>query len=142
VRAKVTTRVLAVLRTGRIALALALAAGGLTLGACGEDDEGTIPRDDAEALLQEVDTLEQNVEGGDCSLATGTTDRLREQVRLLPKEVGAETKEDLFDLVTNLQNLVDEQCAEASELDTPTPNTGATGAQGSEGGGGSEESGD
>ena len=137
-----TTRVLAVLRTGRIALALALAAGGLTLGACGEDDEGTIPPDDADALLQEVDNLQQNVDGGDCSLAAGTADRLFEQVRLLPKEVGQETKQDLFNLVTNLENLVDEQCAEASEPDTPTPDTGATGAQGSEGEGGSDESGD
>lgn len=125
------TRVLAVLRTGRIALALALAAGALALSACGDDEDGTIPQSDADTLLGLVDQLEQNVADGNCSLAPGTVDQMMRAVNGLPEEVGFETKQDLRDLITNTENLVGEQCEEESGPDGgPGPDTGATGAEG------------
>src|SRR5215211_3686484 len=121
-RAVVVSRLARVLRSGRTALALALAAGSLALSACGGDEGGTIPQANADALLQEVENLEQNVETGQCSLATASVDRLRQGIDDLPKEVGIETKSGLFDLVDRLQNLVDTQC---EPVDTgPTGETG------------------
>ena len=127
------SRLARVLRTGRIALALALAAGAMGLAACGDDEDGTIPPEAADALLSEVDTLQQNVEADQCSNAAASVLRLREQVDLLPKEVGEPTKDDLRDLIDNLQTLVSEQCEETEEPQetTTTPPTGATGEDGS-----------
>jgi hypothetical protein len=132
-RAVVTSTLAGVLRSGRISLALALAAGALGLSACGDDEGGTIPPEDADALLAEVDTLEQSVEDGECSLAAASADRLRLGVDQLGKEVGEPTKDDLRDLTDSLQTLVSEQCDEAQEpTETTTePPTGASGADGS-----------
>jgi hypothetical protein len=116
------TTLAAVLRSGRTAPALALAGAALLLGACGSDDEGgTIPAENANAMLGQVDRVEANVEDGNCSLAAGAVSQLRDQVDALPAETGAETKGELFRLVDNLGELVDDpdQCNE--------PDTGATG---------------
>ena len=116
------TTLAAVLRSGRTAPALALAGAAIGLAACGSSDEGgTIPPEDANAMLAQVDRVESNVEDGNCSLAAGAVSQLRDQVDALPAETGAETKGELFRLVDNLGELVDDpsQCEE--------PETGATG---------------
>lgn len=116
------TTLAAVLRSGRTAAAMALAGAVLFLGACGSDDEGgTIPPKNADAMLAQVDRVESNVEDGNCSLAEGAVSQLRDQVDALPAETGAQTKGELFKLVDRLGELVDDpdQCEE--------PDTGATG---------------
>jgi hypothetical protein len=132
-RSPVTSTLAAVLRSGRISLALALAAGALGLSACGDDEGGTIPPENADALLAEVETLEQSIEADQCSNAAASVARLQDQVDLLPKEVGEPTKDDLRDLTDNLQTLVASDCDEAQEAPdtTTTPGTGATGQGGS-----------
>ena len=115
------SRLARVLRSGRTALALALAAGSMALAACGGDEGGTIPQANADALLEQVDRLEQDVASGNCSLATDAVNDLTTQINALPKEVGLETKNDLRDLATNLEDLLS-QCQE--------PDTGASGESG------------
>ena len=116
------TTLAAVLGSGRTAPALALACAAFALGACGSDDKGgTIPPQNSDAMLAQVDRVESNVEDGNCSLAAGAVKQLSDQVDALPAEAGVETKEELRRLVTNLSELVDDpaQCEE--------PDTDATG---------------
>jgi hypothetical protein len=114
------TRLAGVLRPGRRALALALAVVAMGVAACGSDEGGTIPSGDAEALLNQLDEVQASIEDGNCEIAQSQVGQLREQVNLLPKEVGAETKGALFRLVGNLEDLVEDpsQCRE--------PDTGTT----------------
>jgi hypothetical protein len=126
------SRLARVLRSGRKALALALAAGALTLAACGDDESGTIPPANADQMVQQVDQIEAAVEQGECTSAQTDVSQLEGAIFTLPKEVGTKTKEDLRDLATNLSNLVASQCEETPEVETTTvPETGATGAEGS-----------
>ena len=116
------TTLAAVLRSGRTAPALAFAGAVVVLGACGSDDEGgTIPPENANAMLAQVDRVQSNVDEGNCSLAAGSVQQLRDQVDALPSDTGVETKSELFRLVDNLDELVHDpdQCEE--------PDTGATG---------------
>ena len=95
------------------------------VAACGSDEGGTIPKDAAGAMLEQLDQVEANVEDGECFLAGNDADQLEDQVNSLPKQVGVETKDDLRTLVTQLQSLINKQCNEAD-----TGATGATGASG------------
>jgi hypothetical protein len=132
VRAIVVSRLARVLRTGRTALALALAAGAVTLAACGDDEGGTIPPANADQMIDQVDQIETAVEQGECTSAQTDVSQLQGAIFSLPKDVGVDTKNDLRDLATNLGNLVTTQCEEPEETpETTTPETGATGAEGS-----------
>jgi hypothetical protein len=126
------SRLAAVLRPGRIALALALATGSVALAACGDDGGGTIPPTNADQMIQQVDQIEAALEQGECTSAQTDVSQLEGAIFTLPKEVGVQTKEDLRDLATNLGNLVASQCEEAPEApETTTPPEGTTGADGS-----------
>lgn len=113
------TRLAAVPTPGRRALSTALALTAVGLGACGSED-GTIPPQDAEALLAQLENVEAAVEDRDCTSAQTEVSQLTVAVNALPKEVGVETKESLRRLTENLSELVNdpEQCDEP---------TGATG---------------
>jgi hypothetical protein len=118
-------------------LALVLALSALGLGACGSGDEGSIPQDDAEALLATLSEVEESAEAGDCTTATTDATQLVNEVNLLPKEVGEETKADLRDAANNLVELTRDptKCKEPDDERTTTTETGATGAFGVEEGG-------
>jgi hypothetical protein len=124
------SRLARVLRSGRTALALALAAGSVALAACGDDEGGTIPQEKAAGMLATVDRLQQNAADGNCTLADDAASDLRSQVDQLPKEVGEQTKSDLFDLVNRLEDLLS-QCQEpdagtSGETGVVTPTTSTT----------------
>jgi hypothetical protein len=118
-------------------LALALVLSALGLAACGSDEGGTIPQDDADALLATVDQVEASVDAGDCTTATTDATQLVTQINALPKEVGEETKAELRDAANNLAALTQDptECEEPDEEQTTTTETGATGAFGFEEGG-------
>jgi hypothetical protein len=115
------TRLAAVLRPGPRSLAPALAVLALGVAGCGSDIEKTIPPENADAMLAQLDQIESSTQNGDCEIAQNGVLQLREQAGMLPKEVGAETKETLFELVDNLEGLVESQCEQ--------PATGATGPE-------------
>jgi hypothetical protein len=104
---------------GRRALSTALALAVVGLGACGSED-GTIPPQEAEALLAQLEKVEAAVEDDDCTTAQTEVSQLTVAVNALPEEVGVETKESLRRLTENLSELVNDpdQCEEP---------TGATG---------------
>ena len=113
------TRLAAVPTPGRRVLPAALALAAIGLGACGSED-GTIPAQEAEALLAQLEQVEAAVEDRRCTSAQTDVSQLTAEVNALPQEVGVETKDSLRRLAENLSELVNdpEQCLEQ---------TGATG---------------
>ena len=122
-----TNRLARVRPKGQAALAAALAAAALGVGACGSGDEKTIPRSDAEALLATLAEIEQKVEEGDCSSALTDATQFVAQVNSLPRDVGVETKEALREGGQNLIKLGEDECQEQAPP-VPDPDTGTTGA--------------
>ena len=109
-------RLATVARSWRKGLAAGLAAAALGAAGCGE--EGTIPRDDAQALLEALNEVESKVEEGDCSSAETDATQLVGAVNQLPSDVGADVKELLRAAGENLVRLTRDDCE---------PETGATG---------------
>ena len=109
------TTLAAVLRSGRIAPALALVGAIVGLSACGSGDDGTIPPDDATSLLDSLEQIQQDVDNGDCSVAQTDATQFVGQVDALPKEVGIEVKNVLREAGQNLQEMTGDpdKCKEA-----------------------------
>lgn len=105
----------------------------LALSACDSGGGGTIPEGDSEALLATLSEIQGNVEDGDCTSARTDASQLVSQIDLLPKDVGAETKGQLFEAANNLEDLIDDptKCEEPDEQ--TTTDTGATGFFGEDG---------
>ena len=124
-------------RLGRNSTAILLVVSALGLAACGDSGDGTIPEGDAEALLATLTQIQSNVDDGDCTSARTDASQLVSQINLLPKEVGAETKGDLFEAANNLEDLIEDptKCAEPDEEQTTTTETetGASGFSGEDG---------
>lgn len=122
-------------RPGRRSTALLIVISALGLSACGSSDDGTIPEGDAEALLATLAQIQGNVDDGDCTSARTDASQLTSQIDLLPKDVGAETKGQLFEAANNLEALIDDptKCAEPDEEQTTTTETGASGFSGEDG---------
>jgi hypothetical protein len=118
------TTLAALLRSGRIAPALALVGAIVGLSACGSGDDGTIPPDDAESLLTALEQVQQDVDNGDCSVAQTDATQFVGQVDALPKEVGVEVKNVLREAGENLRDMTGDpdQCKE--------PDTGPSGDTG------------
>ena len=116
------TRLAAVLGTGRKLSALAVVAA-LGFAGCGSDEGGTIPQSAADEMLTQVDEIDKSVAEQDCTAAKTNITQLRGQVDALPSSVGTKTKTELFKLVQNMEEQVDdpEQCEE--------PDTGASGEE-------------
>ena len=119
----------------RLAATAALAAAVLGLAACGSSDDGTIPPDDAEAMLATLSSVQENVDNGECTSATTDATQFVETVNLLPKDVGAETKEELRAAGENLVEMTQDEtkCAEPGEDPVEDPDTGASGVEGEQG---------
>jgi hypothetical protein len=71
---------------------LALAAAVAALSACGSDDEGTIPPDNADALRAELEQVEQAQAEGLCENAQAAAIRFRTAVDQLGADVDREVK--------------------------------------------------
>lgn len=125
-------RLARMLRPARTSLALVLCLGAGVLGACGSGDDGTIPPGDSETMQAQLNSIEAAVNNGNCEIAQNGVTQLDETVFDLPKEVGAQTKDDLRKLVDNLSELASDpsQCDEATTTTTTTTDTGTSGAQG------------
>jgi len=117
--------------------AIALAALALGAAGCGSDDEATIPQENAEALLALLSQVETSADRGDCTSATTDATQFVQGVNALPKEVGADTKEELRKAGENLVAMTRDpsKCEEPDEETTTTTTEGATGFSGEEDGG-------
>jgi uncharacterized membrane protein YgcG len=117
---KALTRLAAMLSGGRVML-LALVAAAVLAG-CG-GDEGTIPSESSDKLLERLTEIEEAVPEGDCDGAQNSADLFVDQVDQLPAEVDDEVKRLLTAGGERLQELAAEQCEEP-------PATGASGEEG------------
>ena len=104
----------------RIACAAAVAACAVALAACGGGDEGTIPRDQGETLLAQLDAIQQSTENLQCDAAQATADEFVATVNALPDEVDKDVRAKLLQAAQNLEELAADptQCRE--------PDTGTT----------------
>jgi hypothetical protein len=105
--------------TPRRALPLALAAGLILAAGCGSgDDEGTIPTDGEQALLDRLAAVEAALADGDCDLAASEADAFHDQANLLPKLEDQEVKTAIQEAGARLEELVATDCmAGTSGLD-------------------------
>jgi hypothetical protein len=119
-RRRPVTRLGAMLGRTRIALLTGIFALGIT--GCGGND-GTIPKDDSQQLLNMLTLLENQVETGDCTLAEGTATKIDAAISNLPDSVDPEVQDALSKGAENLTELAKnpDQCTE-----------GASGAQGAQ----------
>jgi hypothetical protein len=92
------------------ALAAALCA--VALAACGDDDQGTIPEDQGQAMLDQVATVESLVDQGECNDARSAAVGFTQQVDELPDEVDREVQAALVEAGANLVELTQnpDQC--------------------------------
>ena len=100
------------------------------LASCGsEEEEPTIPTDQGDAILAQLEQLDQQVQAGDCAAAEQTALGIQETIQGLPVDVDGELRETLVSASGNLvaQTRDDEQCEEEEEEPPPTGATGEVG---------------
>ena len=95
---------------------------GAWMSACGGDDEGTIPPDAGQRLLDQLAQVEGAVDAGDCDRAQEAAVTFATGVSDLPPEVDGDVRDGLVDASAQLEELSadPQQCIE----------TGATGETG------------
>jgi hypothetical protein len=107
---------------GRTRIALLGAVFALGIAGCGGND-GTIPQDNSQQLLNMLTLLQNQVETGDCTLAEGTASQIDEAISKLPDSVDPDVQNALSKAAENLTEL----SKDPSQCDSST--TGAQGAQ-------------
>ena len=104
-------------------LLLAGLVGVTVLAGCGGDDRRLIPENDAQSRLAAVDDVEQACGENDVEAASRAVAKARERVRELPASVDRKLKRNLRDWVDQVDERLDQDCAEEEE---PTPTATAT----------------
>jgi hypothetical protein len=100
---------------------LAAAACAAALAACGGDEDGSIPTDSGEALISQLDAVQDRISEGDCVGAQSAAAAVVDQVDELPEAVDGELRKTLVDASTNLRSLTEDP-AKCTDVDA-----GATG---------------
>ena len=95
-----------------IASALAAVCAVAGLAACGSDDEGTIPQENGQLMLAQLEDVEQAVDAQDCDTARSAAVGFTDQVDALPSEVDSEVRDALVEAGNQLVALTQdpEQC--------------------------------
>ena len=102
-----------------LACLLALALG---LAACGGGDESALlPGPRADALLEALDQVDQDVSRRDCDGAEEALTALRRQVQGLPRRVDRDLRARLEEGTATLERQAAEQCAEPEPTETTEP---------------------
>ena len=114
----------------RTTCALAVAACALAFGACGNDEEGTIPREEGELLLAQLAAIEDAVDNRLCDAARSSAVEFAATVGELPEDVDPEVRAALVEASANLANLADDptQCTpvDTGTTDVAEPTTTST----------------
>src|SRR5206468_7705017 len=121
------------------AVALAAAAGGLS--ACGSDNGGgkRLSHAVASELSSTLDSVEQDVNTGDCEGAATQARALVERAGSLPDSVDAGLREALVDSADRLQVLVTERCSTSPTGPSAPADSGTTAETGASGPTGGQE---
>jgi hypothetical protein len=88
----------------------ALALAGLAGCGGGDEEGGTIPPENAESMLSQLDGVRSAIDEENCTTAKTDTSQFVEAVNGLPEETGVETKEKLRQAGENLDELIAEEC--------------------------------
>jgi hypothetical protein len=116
------TRLAAMPRMKRLSALFALAALVAAISGCGSDDvSGTIPQDDAQQLIADLNAVEAAAASQNCATAEARAQEFVEHVNELPAPSGEALKATLREAGGNLEQLVREPCASGA--------TGLTGEQ-------------
>jgi hypothetical protein len=81
--------------------------GALALASCGDDEEGLLPGNTAEDILENLERVEQRAEEQDCSGAAEAAERVAVQIEELGTEVNERLKRALSEGADQLQDVVD-----------------------------------
>jgi len=104
-------------------LALALGAGAaFGLVSCGGDEEGLLPGDNADEIVANLNSVEQDIADGDCDGALDSAAAVEDQIDSLGNEVDAQLKQRLSDGVDRLVAAIPDAC----QAETTTPPTTTT----------------
>jgi hypothetical protein len=98
---------------------LAAAVCTVVLAACGGDGDGPIPADPGEALIVQLDQVQDRVDQGDCVGAQSAARAVVDQVEQLPEAVDGELRQTLVDASTNLASMTEDP-DKCDEVDTGT----------------------
>ena len=98
---------------GRHVICLLVCGFALALAGCGSDEDGTIPPDDADNLLNQVEAVQSAVEEGNCELAEDHAAELITTVNNLPNDVDTEVASELTRAADNLRGMTadPDECA-------------------------------
>ena len=111
---------------GRTQISLLLCAFAFGIAGCGGSSDGSIPQEQAGDLLALLDTLQNDVQAGECDHVTGTADEFASRVQQLPPDVDSDVRNELTKAAAHLDQL-------AGEASSCTPvETGASGPAGLE----------
>ena len=104
-----------------LTLSIALA-GLLGVAGCADDssDRERLPARTASELRSNLDTIEQQVDAGDCTGAGTQAETMAQNASELPQRVDDELQEALLAGVERLQELIDERCEPAAGTTGPT----------------------
>ena len=106
----------------------------IALASCGEgsdEDEGTIPEQTGDAIVQKLDVVQQQFDAGECDDAEASAAQVQAAIAGLESDVEGDLEEALVQASANLVTLVRDECEPAEEKDPPDePTTGATGEEG------------
>ena len=106
-------------------LALALGVSCALLVACGDeaDDEKLLSSSRAETIREELDTIEERVQKGECNDLGPAFIRLDRAVDGLPAETDLQLRRRLADGVDNLERIAPEECRDNRPKTTETTET-------------------
>jgi hypothetical protein len=85
----------------------------LAIAGCGSSDGGTIPPDDANNLLNQLEAVQSDVRAGDCENAQQHAQEFVAGVNALPSDVDHDVASELTKAADNLRGLTEDprQCA-------------------------------
>jgi hypothetical protein len=103
-----------------LAVLVGVAAG--ALGACGDGDgKPELSRRTASQLRASLDSVETDIQAGNCTGAADQASALESQANALPDRVDADLKDALVEGAGHLQTLIADSCKEATTDTTTTP---------------------
>jgi hypothetical protein len=113
---------------GHTKIALLAGVFAIAIGGCGSGDNGTIPPQNSEELLQMLAQVESLVETGDCTVAVGPVTELTDAINELPDDVDSKVQSELTKGASNLLAQIKdpENCPEGATGGTGVETTEAT----------------
>jgi hypothetical protein len=105
-----------------VALALGAAAA-VGLVSCGGSDDELLPGSDASQILDNLDSVEEEVAVGDCDGAISAAQQVRDQVEGLPRSVDTELRQQLAQGAQRLEDLAANDCEEPPTVTETTETT-------------------